>query len=164
VSSEDEIAAELERRLRAPLDPVPPPKRSYSPAPTSGPVSISPVEAHLRDSLWRWMRKQAPVAALVVVLGGGSSYGGTKAQDAAVDAAVEALQADNAKMRREQQADRAEIAYLSGELLKEKRERATLSGAHEGIAKVVRELQGQVNKLEEAKTLVVKSEPDRAPR
>jgi uncharacterized protein HemX len=163
VSPEDEIVAELERRLRAPLDPVPPPKRSYSPAPTSGPVSISPAEAHLRDSLWRWLRKQAPVAALVVVLGGGSSYVGGDAQDGAQRETVEALQADMAKLRKAFQEAQGERDELAEELRKTKRELGTTREAHEALAKLVRELQAQVNKLEEAKTVVVRAQADRPP-
>ncbi|HEY3495739.1 MAG TPA: hypothetical protein VGK73_13670 [Polyangiaceae bacterium] len=159
-----ELEAELERRLKAQYEPAKPEKRSYSPAPTSGPASLHPTEKALRDAAWSWFRKRLPAGALIVVLGGAGSFGGRKAQDAARDAAHEAAQAEQAKLRREVQAAQGEILYLSGELVREKRERGVLSGAHEALAADHRKLQAQVNALEAARTVVVRAEADRAPR
>lgn len=134
-----------------------------SPVPSSGPLSISPAEAHLRDSLWRWLRKQAPVAALVVVLGGGSTYVGGEAQDGAQRETVEALQAEQARFRKALQEAQGERDALTEKLSATRRELGTTRDAHEALAKLVRDLQDQVNKLEEAKTVVVRAQADRPP-
>jgi hypothetical protein len=159
-----DVEAELERRLKAQLEPVKPEKRSYSPAPTSGPVSLHPTEKALRDAVWGWLRRHAPAGALIVVLGGAGSFGGRKAQDAARDAADEAHQAEQAKLRREVQAAQAEILYLTGEIVRAKREQGVANGAHEALAAEHRKLQAEVKALQAAQTVVVRAEADRAPK
>ena len=138
-------------------------KRSYSPAPSSTP-SLHPTEKALRDAAWGWLRKRLPAGALIVILGGAGSFGGRKAQDAARDAEHEASQTEQAKLRREVQAAQAEILYLSGELVRVKREQGVADGAHEALAAETRKLQTQVNALQAANAVVVRAEPDRAPR
>jgi hypothetical protein len=162
----NEIEAELERRARAkiPLDPVPPPKRSYSPAPQSSPVSISPVEAHLRDTLWRQLRRHAPAWLLVVAVGGGSGYVGKGAQETAQSEALKASLEETAKLRREQRAMAADLEELTAELRKNKREDANTAAAHLELAQIVAKVKAQAEKLEGARTAVIRAEPLRPPR
>lgn len=159
-----ELEAELERRLKAQYEPAKAEKRSYSPAPTSGPASLHPTEKALRDAVWGWLRKRAPAGALIVVLGGAGSFGGRKAQDAARDAADEAQQAEMAKLRRDLRDAMAELDAQAEERRKDRRDLTATSGAHETLAAEFRKLQAQVNTLEAAKAAVIRAEPDRAPR
>lgn len=158
-----DVEAELERRLKAQYEPAKPEKRSYSPAPSSTP-SLHPTEKALRDAAWSWLRRHAPAGALIVVLGGAGSFGGRKAQDAARDAADEAHQAEMAKLRREVQAAQAEVLYLSGELVRVKRDQGVDRGAHEALAAEFRKSQAQLNALQAAQAVVVKADPDRPPK
>lgn len=159
-----DVEAELERRLKAQYEPAKVEKRSYSPAPTSGPVSLHPTEKALRDAAWAWLRKHAPAGALIVVLGGAGSFGGRKAQDAARDAAEEAHQIEMAKLRRDLRDAQGELDDQGEELRKARRDLTTTAGAHETLAAEFRKLQAQVNTLEAAKAAVIRAEPDRAPK
>jgi uncharacterized protein HemX len=164
VSSEDAIAAELERRLKAQHEPAKVEKRSYSPAPTSGPVSLHPTEKALRDAVWQWLRSKSGVALVALVVGGSSGFAGSGAQEAAQSEAMKAAQADLARARNELQEATAAVERLSAKVTKLTGEVEDLGGAQKSLGEKHGRLREQVEKLEEARTIVVKAEPDRAPK
>lgn len=157
---------ELERRARAkvPHDPVPPPKRSYSPAPQSGPVSLHPTEKALRDAAWAWLRSKAGVALVALVVGGGSGFVGKGAQEGAQGAALKAAQVDLATARNELQEAAEKVERLSAKVTKLTGAVDDLDGAQKALGEKHGRLRQQVEKLEEAKTIVVKADPDRPPK
>lgn len=139
-------------------------KRSYSPAPQSGPASLHPAEKAVRDAAWGWVRKQLPTWGMVILLGGGSSFVGRDAKDKAQRDAEEASQAERAKLRRDLKDAQEELQEVAAELRKQKREQANTAAAHLELAQIVAKVKAQAENLEAAKTTVIRSQPDRAPR
>ena len=159
-----DLEAELERRLKAQYEPAKAEKRSYSPAPTSGPASLHPTEKALRDAVWQWLRSKAGVALVALVVGGSSGFAGRGAQETAQAEALKAAQADLARARNELQEATERVERLRVAVSKLASSVDDLDGAQKALGEKHGRLRLQVETLESAKAAVIRAEPDRAPR
>jgi uncharacterized protein HemX len=158
-----DVEAELERRLKAQYEPANAEKRSYSPAPSSTP-SLHPTEKALRDAVWRFAREKTGTALVALLLGGGGAWAGGTARDTVQDAALRTAE-KNLKKATTDLEDAAEEAAKQAKTIKALRsEVRDLDGAQKSLGEKLGRLREQVEKLEEAKTIVVKADPDRPPK